>query len=128
MLGTEYKMLTQREKGHFRLTRGLAELMILQSVETESINIQQLTQKFSQVLRMRFTSTTVRAILRSLEKKGYISEEKKFQNLKLKTVYSLTVKGRNLLGYSGSSLTVGCANALLPAVAEISVVGTLRKL
>ena len=121
-------MLTQREKGHFRLTRGLAELMILQSVETESISIQQLTQKFSQVLRMRFTSTTVRAILRSLEKKGYISEEKKFQNLKQKTVYSLTVKGRNLLGYSGGDLKIGCANALLPAVAEIAVVGTLRKL
>ena len=93
-----------------KLTKGLLDMIILQYLEHESMHGYQLITKIRKGFGVNFGPSTVYPLLGLLEKKGYVRSVWNMDSERPRKVYTLTNDGKDVLGFTESSLNMICKN------------------
>src|SRR5665648_1180192 len=105
------KMNTNNQKeAQTKLTKGLLDMIILQTLEHESMHGYKLITKIRKGFGVYFGPSTIYPLLGLLEKKGYVKSVWNMDTERPRKVYDLTNEGKEVLCFTENSLNFICKN------------------
>ena len=93
-----------------KLTKGLLDMIILQTLENESMHGYKLITKIRKGFGVYFGPSTIYPLLGILEKKGYVKSVWNMDTERPRKVYDLTNEGKEVLSFTENSLNFICKN------------------
>jgi len=107
-----------------KLTKGLLDLIVLQFLDSQPMHGYQIITKIRRSFGVYFGPSTVYPLLASLEKKGHVESRWNMKGERPRKVYELTGQGKNLLGFTESSLNLICKKMINNTAATIEISAT----
>ena len=104
-----------------KLTKGLLDLIVLQFLDSQPMHGYQIITKIRRSFGVYFGPSTVYPLLASLEKKGHVESRWNMKGERPRKVYELTGQGKNLLGFTESSLNLICKKMINNTAAPIEI-------
>jgi DNA-binding PadR family transcriptional regulator len=104
-----------------KLMKGLLDLVVLQLLKAEPRHGYQIITDIRKTFKVYFGPSTIYPLLNTLEEKGYVKSQWDLENERPRKVYNLTTEGKNLLGYTETSLNHICRKLGNLGLSEIFV-------
>jgi DNA-binding PadR family transcriptional regulator len=101
-----------QKEAQTKLTKGLLDMIILQTLENESMHGYKLITKIRKGFGVYFGPSTIYPLLGLLEKKGYVKSVWNMDTERPRKVYDLTNEGKEVLCFTENSLNFICKNML----------------
>lgn len=99
-----------QKEAQTKLTKGLLDMIILQTLENESMHGYKLITKIRKGFGVYFGPSTIYPLLGLLEKKGYVKSVWNMDTERPRKVYDLTNEGKEVLSFTENSLNFICKN------------------
>jgi PadR family transcriptional regulator, regulatory protein PadR len=99
-----------QKEAQTKLTKGLLDMIILQTLENESMHGYKLITRIRKGFGVNFGPSTIYPLLGLLEKKGYVKSVWNMDTERPRKVYDLTNEGKEVLCFTENSLSFICKN------------------